>query len=104
MPDPSTPCGQATPETASWPFWRWPACRAGGLRASSSPLDTPSCTGLVLTAFYCFEIMFFLFNFALFTYFLHISLNDYRFYQQRQQGQQQRQQEQQQQQQQQQQQ
>jgi hypothetical protein len=41
MPNPSTPCGRATSETASWLFQGWPACRAGGLRPSSTPLDTP---------------------------------------------------------------
>jgi hypothetical protein len=24
MPDPSTPCGRATPETALWPLQGWP--------------------------------------------------------------------------------
>jgi hypothetical protein len=41
MPDPSTPCGQAAPKMG------WPACRAGGLQPSSTPLDTPRRTGLV---------------------------------------------------------
>jgi hypothetical protein len=31
------------------PFWGWPARRVGGLRPSSSPLDTPSRTGLANT-------------------------------------------------------
>jgi hypothetical protein len=39
MPDPYTPCGQATPQTAL-------RLGLGGLRASSSPFDTPSSTGL----------------------------------------------------------
>jgi hypothetical protein len=39
MPDPSMLCGWATPETASWPFQGWSACRAGGLRPSFTPLD-----------------------------------------------------------------
>jgi hypothetical protein len=47
-PNPYTPCGQSTPQTALRPFEGWPACRAGGLRPSSSPLDIPSRTGLVL--------------------------------------------------------
>jgi hypothetical protein len=37
MPYPSMPC----PETALWPFQGWPACRAGNLRPSSTPLDIP---------------------------------------------------------------
>jgi hypothetical protein len=46
MPDPSRPCGRDTIETASQPFlWR-PAHRAGGLRPSSTPLDTPRHMGL----------------------------------------------------------
>jgi hypothetical protein len=49
MPNPYTPCGQATPQTALQPFGGWPACRAGGLWPSSSPLDTPSRTGLLMT-------------------------------------------------------
>jgi hypothetical protein len=45
-PDPYTLCGRATPQTALRPFGGWPARRACGLRPSSSPLDTPSRTGL----------------------------------------------------------
>jgi hypothetical protein len=41
MPYLSTPCGRATSETASLPFQEWPACKAGGLRLSSTPLDAP---------------------------------------------------------------
>ena len=41
MPNPSTPCGQATTETALWPFLGWPACRASGLRPFSTPVDAP---------------------------------------------------------------
>jgi hypothetical protein len=37
----STPCGRATYKTTLQPFQRWPARRAGGLRSSSTPLDTP---------------------------------------------------------------
>jgi hypothetical protein len=47
-PDPYTPCGWATPQTALRLFGGWPARRAGGLRPSSSTLDTPSRTGLAL--------------------------------------------------------
>jgi hypothetical protein len=39
MPDPYMPCGRATPQTPLRPF-------GGGLRPSSSPLDTPRRTGL----------------------------------------------------------
>jgi hypothetical protein len=46
MPNPYTPCGRATPQMALRLFGGWPAHRAGGLRLSSSPLDTPSRTGL----------------------------------------------------------
>jgi hypothetical protein len=41
MPYPSTPCGEATPETALQPFQGWPTHRAGSLHPSSTPLDTP---------------------------------------------------------------
>jgi hypothetical protein len=47
MPNPSTPYGRTTPKTAIWPFWRWPARRAGGLKPSSTPLDTPYRMGLL---------------------------------------------------------
>jgi hypothetical protein len=43
----STPCGQATPETALLPFRGWRARRVGGLRPFSTPLDTPRRTGLM---------------------------------------------------------
>jgi hypothetical protein len=46
MPNPYTPCGRVTPQTALRPFWGWPALRAGGLGLSSPPLDTPSRKGL----------------------------------------------------------
>jgi hypothetical protein len=39
-PDPSTPCGQATPKTALRLFLGWPARRAGSLWPSSTLLDT----------------------------------------------------------------
>jgi hypothetical protein len=48
MPNPSTPCRWATPKTALRSFWGWLVRRAGGLRPSSTPLDTPGRTGLVL--------------------------------------------------------
>jgi hypothetical protein len=41
MPDPSTPCGQATPETASQ-LQGWPTHKAGGLEPSSTILDPPT--------------------------------------------------------------
>jgi hypothetical protein len=41
MPYSSMPWGQATPETALWPFQRWPSRRAGALRPSCTPYDTP---------------------------------------------------------------
>jgi hypothetical protein len=47
MPDPSTPCGRATPETALQAFRGCPARRVGGLRPSSTPLDTPCRTCLL---------------------------------------------------------
>jgi hypothetical protein len=46
MPNPYTPCGQATPQTALRLFGGWPTRKAVGLRPSSSPLDTPSRTAL----------------------------------------------------------
>jgi hypothetical protein len=36
------------PVTASWPFQGWPAQKAGALRPSSTHLDTPRRTPLVL--------------------------------------------------------
>jgi hypothetical protein len=48
MPYPSTPCGRATPETALRPIQGWPAYRVGSLRPSSTPLDTPRLTPMVL--------------------------------------------------------
>jgi len=44
MPNLSTPCGRATPEIALRLFQGWPARKAGGLRPSSTPLDTSRCT------------------------------------------------------------
>jgi hypothetical protein len=41
MPDPSTPCGRATPKTALWPFQGWPTCKVGGLWQFPTLLDTP---------------------------------------------------------------
>jgi hypothetical protein len=46
MPYPSTPCEQATPETARQLFQGWPTHRAGGLRPSSTLLDTPRCMSM----------------------------------------------------------
>jgi hypothetical protein len=40
MPDPSPPCGQATPYTALRLFQRWLAYRLDGLQPSSTPLGT----------------------------------------------------------------
>jgi hypothetical protein len=40
MTYPSIPCG-TTPETALWAFQGWTVRRAGGMRLSSTPLDTP---------------------------------------------------------------
>jgi hypothetical protein len=42
MPNPSTPCGRASPETALWLFQGWPAHRAGSLRPSFTLLHTPT--------------------------------------------------------------
>jgi hypothetical protein len=41
MPYPSTLCRQASTDTALQPFQGWPVYRAGGLRASHSPFNTP---------------------------------------------------------------
>jgi hypothetical protein len=41
MPDPSTPCGWASPQTALWPFGGWPARRADGRAAVFYPLGYP---------------------------------------------------------------
>jgi hypothetical protein len=41
MPDPSTPYGQATAETASWPFLEWSARRDCSRRPLSILLDAP---------------------------------------------------------------
>jgi hypothetical protein len=48
IPYPSTFCEQATPEMALWTFQGWPACRAGGLRPSLTPLVTPHLTPMVV--------------------------------------------------------
>jgi hypothetical protein len=42
LPNPFTPRGWATPETALWLFQGWSARRARGLRSSSTPLDIPT--------------------------------------------------------------
>jgi hypothetical protein len=44
LPNPSTPCGGATAETALQQFQGWPAPRAVSLQPSSSHFDTPSKT------------------------------------------------------------
>jgi hypothetical protein len=49
MPYPSSPCGQATPQTALRSVPGWPACRASSLRPSCTPLDTPCHTPMFLT-------------------------------------------------------
>jgi hypothetical protein len=41
MPNPSRPCGRATPKTAERPYQGWHVHRASGLRPSSTLLDTP---------------------------------------------------------------
>jgi hypothetical protein len=51
-PNSSTSCGRATPETTLWPFQGWPACRAGGLQLSPTPLDTPRCTPMLLPPYH----------------------------------------------------
>jgi hypothetical protein len=48
MPNPCTPCWQSIPETALWSFQGWLACRVGGLRPSSDPLDTPCRTPMLV--------------------------------------------------------
>jgi hypothetical protein len=48
MPDPSTPCILAAPETALSPFQEWPAQKVGGLQPSSTPLVSPRCTPMKL--------------------------------------------------------
>jgi hypothetical protein len=40
------PVGRPARKTALWPFLGWPAHRTGGLRPSSTPLDTPCRTSL----------------------------------------------------------
>jgi hypothetical protein len=47
-PYPSTPCERATPETALQPFEEWPTHRVGSLWPSSTSLDTPRHTSMVL--------------------------------------------------------
>jgi hypothetical protein len=49
LPDPSMPCGWATPVTVLRPFQGWPARRAGGLRPSFTHLNnTPRGTPTIL--------------------------------------------------------
>jgi hypothetical protein len=49
MPDPSTLCRRTTSEMALRLFQGWPAHRAGGLRPSSTILDTPHRTSIPIT-------------------------------------------------------
>jgi hypothetical protein len=44
MPDPSMPCGRASPETTLQLFQGWLTCRVSSLWPSSTLLDTPHCT------------------------------------------------------------
>jgi hypothetical protein len=50
MPYPATPSGRATPKMVLQPFQGWPPCKAGGLRPSSTPLDTPRRTPMLKIA------------------------------------------------------
>jgi hypothetical protein len=47
MPNPSMPCGWATPETALQLFLGWPDRRTGGMRLCSTLLDTTRRTPLI---------------------------------------------------------
>jgi hypothetical protein len=49
MPKPSMPYGRATPKMALQLFGGWPARRAVGLQPSSSHLDNPCHTPMILT-------------------------------------------------------
>jgi hypothetical protein len=61
IPDPFTPSRRATPETALGPFKGWSAHAAGGLRLSSTPLDTPRLTPMLeIQSCLDFETMVFL--------------------------------------------
>jgi hypothetical protein len=58
MPDPFTPCGWATPETALLPFSGWPARRAAYGRLlhpwiPHGPTTSLNCIWETLLAFYC---------------------------------------------------
>jgi hypothetical protein len=53
MPYPSMPCRLATPETDLHPFQEWPAHSAGGLRPSSTPLDIPRRTPMLVQLVHC---------------------------------------------------
>jgi hypothetical protein len=50
MPYPCTPCGRATPETALREFQGRHTCRAGYLKPSSTPLDTPRRTSMTMSS------------------------------------------------------
>jgi hypothetical protein len=45
MPYSSTPCGRASPKNA---LQGWPTCKVGSLQPSSTPLDTPHRTHMLL--------------------------------------------------------
>jgi hypothetical protein len=47
LPYSSMPCRQAIPRAALPPFWGWLGCTAGGLRPSSTLLDTPPCRPMI---------------------------------------------------------
>jgi hypothetical protein len=47
MPYLCMPCEWATPKTSLRTFEGWPARKAGGQRASFTPLDTPYCTPMI---------------------------------------------------------
>jgi hypothetical protein len=51
MPNPSTPCGQATLGMALHPFQGWPTHRAGNLQPSSTLLDTPCPTPMPINQY-----------------------------------------------------
>jgi hypothetical protein len=50
------PAMRATPETALQPFLGWSIQRAGDLRLSSTPFDTPCCTRLLKDVIFVVKI------------------------------------------------
>jgi hypothetical protein len=56
IPDPSTPCGQATPKMALQLSQGWLAHGPGGLQPSSTLLDTPCCTPMAEEGWWSGEI------------------------------------------------